>query len=73
LTAADPAVCQELEIVRWGAAADDADHQTVVVDAQLGRGANAWIATYSAAMTRRDGRWEIAELLPAPPRDSDKN
>jgi hypothetical protein len=73
LTAADPPVCQGIEIMRWGALADDADHQTVVVDAQLGSGANAHIATYSAAMTRRDGRWEIAELLPAPPRDSDQD
>jgi hypothetical protein len=73
LTAADPAVCSEAEIVRWGAVATDDGHQTVVVDAQLGTGPNARIATYSAAMTRRDGRWEIAELLPAPPRDSDQD
>lgn len=73
LTAADPAVCDEIEIVRWGAISGDEDHQTVVADAQLGTGANARMATYSAAMTRRDGRWEIAELLPAPPRDSDKD
>lgn len=73
LTAADPAVCSEIEIVRWGALSEDEGHQTVVVEAQLGTGQNARIATYSAAMTRRDGRWEIAELLPAPPRDSDKD
>jgi hypothetical protein len=73
ITAVDPPVCQDIEIVRWGAVADDEGHQTVVVDAQLGTGVRARFATYSAAMTRRDGRWEIAELLPAPPRDSDKD
>jgi hypothetical protein len=76
MTAVDPAVCDTVEIVRWGATPDEDGHQTVVVDAQLedneARG-NTRIATYSAAMTRRDGRWEIAELLPAPPRDSDKD
>jgi hypothetical protein len=28
-------------------------------------------STYAASVTRRDGRWEIAELLPAPPRQQD--
>lgn len=73
LVAVDPPVCSQVEIVRWGAAAEDEGNQTIVVDAQLGTGENARIATYSAAMTRRDGRWEIAELLPAPPRDSDQD
>jgi hypothetical protein len=73
LTAVEPAICDQVEIVRWGAITDDETHRTVVVDAQLGTGASARMATYSAAMTRRDGRWEIAELLPAPPRDSDKD
>jgi hypothetical protein len=66
-------VCSELEISRWGATSDEEGHQTVVVDVQLDTGPNARIATYSAAMTRRDGRWEIAELLPAPPRESDQD
>jgi hypothetical protein len=66
-------VCSQVEIVRWGATAEEEGRQTVVVDAQLGTGGNARITTYSAAMTRRDGRWEIAELLPAPPRDSDQD
>jgi hypothetical protein len=73
LTAVNPPVCTELEITRWGAASDEEGHQTVVVDVQLDTGAKARIATYSAAMTRRDGRWEIAELLPAPPRESDQD
>lgn len=73
LTPVEPAACDEVEIVRWGAVSADEGHQTVVVDAQLGSGARARMATYSAAMTRRDGRWEIAELLPAPPRDSDED
>jgi hypothetical protein len=73
LTAVTPAVCTELEVTRWGAASDEEGHQTVVVDVQLDEGPNARIATYSAAMTRRDGRWEIAELLPAPPRESDQD
>jgi hypothetical protein len=73
LTPVDPPYCDQVEIVRWGAAPDEEGHQTVVAEAQLGTGQNARMATYSAAMTRRDGRWEIAELLPAPPRDSDKD
>jgi hypothetical protein len=73
LTAVEPAPCDQVQIVRWGAITDDENSQTVVVDAQMDTGANARMATYSAVMTRRDGRWEIAELLPAPPRDSDKD
>jgi hypothetical protein len=73
LTAIDPPYCDQVEIVRWGATPDEEGQQTIVVEAQLGTGENARMATYSAAMTRRDGRWEIAELLPAPPRDSDQD
>jgi hypothetical protein len=73
LTPTTPPVCTELTLTRWGTRVDDPDHQTVVVDAALGAGEGTptWHATYAAALARRDGRWEIAELLPAAPRDGD--
>jgi hypothetical protein len=76
LTAADPAVCGRVELVRWGATDDESDTRSVVAEVQLitgsGEAAVEQQASYSARMTRRDGRWEIAELLPAPPRQDDE-
>ncbi|MGH9213850.1 MAG: conjugal transfer protein [Acidimicrobiales bacterium] len=73
LTATNPAMCTEVELTRWGSQADGDTRQTVVVDAALGSGDGnpVWQATYAIELTRRDGRWEVAELLPAPPRDGD--
>jgi hypothetical protein len=76
LTAADPAVCGRMELVRWGVSDDEGDTRTVVAEVQLitgsGEAATEQQASYSALMTRRDGRWEITELLPAPPRQQDE-
>ena len=85
ITAADPKVCSEIEVIRWGIVDDDdEDVQTVVLDALLDGGPPAddaaagdttgpspRVATYTLLLTSRDGRWEITELLPAPPLDDD--
>jgi Conjugative transposon protein TcpC len=77
LTAADPAVCSQVELVRWGSSGDgDEDEARVVVaEVQLisgtGDAAVAQQSMYAARMAQRDGRWEVAELLPAPPRQQD--
>jgi hypothetical protein len=75
LAPADPAVCRTVELSRWGISSNEGDDRTVVVDALLisgtGDAATAQQATYAARLVRRDGRWEVAELLPAPPREQD--
>jgi hypothetical protein len=73
LTATTPPMCTEVEVSRWGAEAEGDARQSVVVDAVLGSGDGnpVWQATYTLELGRRDGRWEVAELLPAPPRDGD--
>jgi hypothetical protein len=72
--AADPPVCSEAQLSRWGSREDESGRQTVVVDALLssGEGEPEWRTTYTTALALRDGRWEVAELLPAPPRDEDQ-
>lgn len=73
LAPTNPAICSEVELDRWGSRTESDSHQTVVVDATLGSGDGnpVWSATYAMELARRDGRWEVAELLPAPPRDED--
>lgn len=75
LTPADPAVCGDVELVRWGASDGEDDARTVVAEVRLvagsGDDATALLSTYAANMARRDGRWEVAELLPAPPRQDE--
>jgi Conjugative transposon protein TcpC len=75
LTAADPAVCSQVELVRWGTSDTEADTRTVVAEVRLisgsGDAATTLGSTYTAEMARRDGRWEVAELLPAPPRQDE--
>jgi hypothetical protein len=75
LTAAEPAICNEVQLTRWGVSDDEATTRTVVAEVQLvtgsGEAATVQQSTYAASVTRRDGRWEIAELLPAPPRQQD--
>lgn len=80
ITPADPKVCSEIEVIRWGVVDDDdEDVQTVVLDALLDgtvdaeetNAASPRVATYTLLLTSRDGRWEITELLPAPPLDDD--
>jgi hypothetical protein len=78
LTPADPAVCGEVEIIRWGVVeSDDETNKTVVLDAALDQtadpdsGFTPRVATYTLLLSSRDGRWEVAELLPAPPLEED--
>lgn len=80
LTAADPKVCNKVEVIRWGVVEgdDDATH-TVVFDALLdgdtaanaSSGASPRVATYTLLLSSRDGRWEVTDLLPAPPLGGD--
>jgi hypothetical protein len=76
LTAANPAVCTTVELSRWGTTSNEGDDRTVVVEALLvsgtGDAASVQQSTYAVDMVRRDGRWEVAELLPAPPREQDE-
>ncbi len=74
LAPAEPAVCGEVEIIRWGVVeGDDPDSRTVVLDAQFDGTADPdseftpRVATYTLLMASRDDRWEIADILPAPP------
>ena len=75
LTAANPKVCSQVEVIRWGVVdGSDDNTKTVVLDALLDCDANvdddattARVATYTLLLTSRDDRWEISELLPAPP------
>ncbi|HEY8544005.1 MAG TPA: conjugal transfer protein [Acidimicrobiales bacterium] len=78
LTPADPAVCREAEVIRWGVVeSDDPDTKTVVLDALFDSAADAdsgftpRVATYTLLLANRDDRWEVADLLPAPPLDED--
>lgn len=77
LRPADPPVCRAVDLVRWGTSTDEGDERTVVVDAVLvsgtGDATTGQQATYAAELVRRDGRWEVAELLPAPPREQDED
>lgn len=76
LTPADPAVCTSVDLALWGATSNEGDERTVVVEALLvtgtGNAATMQQATYATDLVRRDGRWEVAELLPAPPREQDE-
>lgn len=77
LAPANPAVCTSVEVSRWGTTSDEGDARTVVVEALLvtgtGNTATMQQSTYAADLVRRDGRWEVAELLPAPPREQDED
>lgn len=79
IAAADPAVCGEVEIIRWGVVeGDEPDAQTVVLDALLDgsadpeSGTTPRVATYTLLLASRDDRWEVADLLPAPPLEADE-
>jgi hypothetical protein len=80
LHAADPKVCSKVEVIRWGVVdGDDDTTHTVVFDALLdgdpaanaSSGATPRVATYTLLLSSRDGRWEVTDLLPAPPLEDD--
>lgn len=67
LTAVRPPVCEEVRLDRWGTRAEGADRVLVVTEAALHPGASERRVTFALVLARRDGRWEVAELLSAPP------
>lgn len=69
IEALDPPVCEAVALERWGTtpAGDRAGSVTVVVEALLKTSAGERRVTFSLLVVERDGRWEVAELLPAPP------
>lgn len=75
LKAADPKVCSTVEVIRWGVVDDGGTGETVVFDALLDgdtaanadSGVTPRVATYTLLLSSRDGRWEVTDLLPAPP------
>lgn len=80
LVAGDRAVCNSVEVVRWGSvkaasgggggeteATNSEERQTVVAEVEFDSGNQARRATYGLTLAQRDGRWEVAALLPAPP------
>lgn len=66
-----PPVCGEARLDLWGSVADGADRRHVVAEVVLDPGPHARRVSFAAALERRAGRWEITELLPAPPLASD--
>jgi len=79
LTAAASTVCGEIDIIRLGVVeGDEADSRTVVLDALLDgsadpdSGTTPRVATYTLLLASRDDRWEVADLLPAPPLEADE-
>lgn len=59
-------VCSSAELDRWGSRPLGEARQEVVAEAVLDPGPSARRVTFALSMSRRDGRWEIAELQPAP-------
>lgn len=72
LAAVDPAICTEARIVGWGTAAVGERRVQVVTEALLDPDRSARRVAFSLVLARRAGRWEVAELLPAPPLKTDQ-
>lgn len=72
ITPIDPVVCNAVVLDRWGVVdGEDSGRQVVVVEALLEGDEQTRRVTYPLALAERDGRWEVAELLPAAPRQQD--
>lgn len=71
LQPADPPICSRAEVLRWGVDTEigeaDAGAQIALAEVALTQGQRTHQATYSFMLAERDGRWEVADLLPAPP------
>jgi hypothetical protein len=62
-----PPVCSQARLDRWGSDADGPGRVTVVTEAVLTEGGAERRVSFALVLARRGGRWEIAELLGAPP------
>lgn len=62
-----PPVCSQARLDRWGSEPDGPRHVTVVTEAVLTDGGAERRVSFALVLARRGGRWEIAELLGAPP------
>lgn len=67
LDAVSPALCSEVRLDRWATRPDGEDRLLAVSEAVLDPGASERRVSFAVVLGRRDGRWEVAELLPAPP------
>jgi hypothetical protein len=78
LSPADPPVCEEVVVERWAdaparqvasTATSDAaaTRRTVIAEVTFDAGSDARRAMQALTLAERDGRWEVAALLPAPP------
>lgn len=67
LAGVTPPLCSGVRLDRWGTQSRGDDRLVVVTEAALDRGASERPVTFALALAQRDGRWEVAELLPAPP------
>lgn len=62
-----PPLCGEVRLDRWGSRPEGDERLVVVTEAVLDPGVSERRVTFSLLLVRRDGRWEVAEVLPAPP------
>lgn len=67
LAAVTPPLCAEVRLERWGSQPRGDNGLLVVTEAALDPGASERRVAFALSLARRDGRWEVAELLPAPP------
>lgn len=67
VAAVQPPVCDDAELDRWGVSEVDDGRQVVVAEAVLDRHERPRRVTYAVVLAERDGRWEVAALLPGAP------
>lgn len=71
--AVTPPLCSEARLDRWGTQPDGDDRLVVMTEAALDPGASEQRVTFALALSERDGRWEVTELLAAPPLNEEVN
>ena len=63
-----PSVFADIEILRSGGISNlDGGQQVAVVVLATDSGGRSQLLEYWLTVDQRDGRWEVAEVLPAPP------
>jgi hypothetical protein len=62
-----PPLCSGVRLDRWGTQSHGEHRLVVVTEATLDRAAPERRVAFALSLARRDGRWEVAELLPALP------